>query len=318
MRVFGPRSVTVSLGVLLLVAGCDCDGGGDSFPDAGDGARLDGSASIDASTLADASGDRRDASGSRDAAGSRRDAAGLGPEVCDGVDNDRNGIIDDVDEGGDGICDCLLIATLGSAGMWGDGDVFAAWLDARSDVGAVDLADQVLTPELLAPYQVIVAQDMYGRDYTDAEATALREWIEDGGGLMTLTGYHVDSSERTNINQLLEPSGIQYDATPILAGSPTIPVTTWHEHPVSDSVMQVGVDRGYEVVGDGEVIAEEDGLVLLRATTLGAGKVLVWGDEWITYDSEWVENPQYQLERFWLNAIKWLTPEAECQVPILI
>ncbi len=29
------------------------------------------------------------------------------PEVCDGIDNDGNGIIDDVDVGHDGVCDCL-------------------------------------------------------------------------------------------------------------------------------------------------------------------------------------------------------------------
>ena len=79
-----------------------------------------------------------------------------------GVDNDLDGIIDDVDEGDDGICDCLIIATIGQPGEWGDGDVFAAWLDERSDIGATPLADQVLTAELLEPFQVIVVQDVRG------------------------------------------------------------------------------------------------------------------------------------------------------------
>src|SRR5215471_12066654 len=65
-------------------------------------------------------------------------------EICDGIDNDGNGIIDDVDVGHDGICDCLLIATLGVPGTWGQGDVFAAWLSSRSNFGAADLNDQVL------------------------------------------------------------------------------------------------------------------------------------------------------------------------------
>lgn len=243
------------------------------------------------------------------------DDAGI--EICDGIDNDGNGIIDEVDVGGDGVCDCLLIATLGIPGAHGDGDVFATWLNERSDTGATSLTDQVLTAELLEPFQVIVVQDLRGREYAESEVAALRGWIEAGGGLMTLIGYG-DRTERTNVNTLLEPSGLRYGETPILAGSPTVPITTWHTHPVSEEVMEVGVDNGYEVEGSGEVIAEEGEFVVLRGATLGEGKVLVWGDEWITYDSEWTGHPEYQLERFWLNAIKWLTPATECQVPILI
>lgn len=305
------RAIGPSLLVFALV-GCSCDGGG------GDG---DGEGDDTDATMGDGSMSMTDGA-TRDFGGGGRDIGPLpdgtmGPEVCDGIDNDLNGVIDDVDEGGDGICDCLIIATLGEPGEWGDGDVFATWLDERSDIGATALGDTTLTPELLEPYQVIVAQDLRGREYSDAEVDALRGWLESGGGLMTLIGYG-SPDERTNVNQLLAPSGLQYDATPILAGSPTVPVTEWETHPVSEMVTQVGVDNGYEVVGEGDVVAREGGFVVLRAATLGEGKVLVWGDEWITYDSEWNDHPEYELERFWLNAIKWLTPETECQVPILI
>lgn len=302
--------VSCSLILAAILAGCSCD-------DRGTGGRGDGATTDGASQAVDGAVARDGAASHRDGGGASGDAAGSDPEVCDGVDNDGNGVIDDVDVGGDGICDCLLIATIGRAGEWGDGDVFAAWLDERSDAGATPLGDQVLTPALLEPYQVIVAQDLRGREYSEAEVTALRQWLEAGGGLMTLIGYGAPD-ERTNINRLLAPSGIRYDDEPILAGTPTIPVTTWHPHPVSEMVSQIGVDNGYEVSGAGDVIAEEGGFVLLRGTSMGLGKVLVWGDEWITYDSEWTEHPEYQLERFWLNAIKWLTPQAECQVPILI
>ena len=300
-----PRLSPLS-GALLALLGCASSGVGGDAGVSADGAT---DAALDADLGSDGGSD-----GGVDAS---FDAPALSAEVCDGVDNDGNGIADDVDVGGDGICDCLLIATLGVPGVHGDGDVFSAWLDGKSDVGAVSLGDQELTSELLAPYQVIVAEDMRGREYSDAEVAALQGWIEGGGGLMTLIGYG-SSSERTNINQLLAPTGISYDETPILSGSPTVPITTWHDHAVSAGVTQVGVDNGYEVIGAGEVVAEEGGFVVLRAGTLGEGKVLVWGDEWITYDSEWTEHPEYQLERFWLNVLKWLTPETECQVPILI
>lgn len=77
----------------------------------------------------------------------------------------------------------------------------------------------------------------------------------------------------------------------------------------------VGVDNGYEVLGDQTIVAEEQGISMAEVFTHGEGNIFVWGDEWICYDSEWQNVTDYQIERFWLNIIKWLTPEDECQVP---
>jgi hypothetical protein len=46
--------------------------------------------------------------------------------------------------------------------------------------------------------------------------------------------------------------------------------------------------------------------------------VLAWGDEWITFNSEWKDHSDYQVERLWQNMIKWLTVADECQVPIVL
>lgn len=241
------------------------------------------------------------------------------PEVCDGTDTNEDGVIDNLDRDGDGVCDCLRLATLGAPGEWGEGDVFEEWLESRSDNGATHLGDQEITVELLQGFQVVVAQDLRGRTYTQAEVDALNTWIEGGGGLMTLIGYG-DSSERTNINQLLEPTGLSYGEQGILSGGggTTYPVTTWHEHPTTDGVTAIGTDNGYPVLGEGTVIAEEAGHVVAQAVVRADGRVFVWGDEWITYNSEWSgDNADlYQVELFWLNVVKWLTPANECQVPI--
>jgi hypothetical protein len=239
------------------------------------------------------------------------------PEICDGRDNDGNGTIDDVDVGQDGVCDCLTIATLGIPGGSGVGDVFGGWLDTRSESGADDLGDDTLTPELLDRYQVIVAQDLHNQDaYTAAELDALQAWVEAGGGLLTLVGYS-SPTERTNVNQVLARFGLSYAAAPILArnGAKSVPVTTWVEHPVTAGVTRVGVDNGYEVEGSGATLASEAGFDLLKAQKVGLGHVIAWGDEWITYDSEWKNNADYQVEQLWLNMIKWLTAERICQVP---
>lgn len=243
---------------------------------------------------------------------------GLGQEdLCDRIDNDGNGIVDDVDVAGDGICDCLRIATLGVPGMWGEGDVFDTWLDSRSNNGAVDLADTVLTAETLSPYQVIVAQDLSGGHvYSAEEAQALNAWVQAGGGFLTLTGF-ADPDILDNINTLLASFGLSYGPEQILPrqGGQTVPVTEWLEHPVTLGITQIGVDNGFPVQG-GTAIALEQGFQVLTPIESGLGHVLAWGDEWITYNSEWTEHPDYQVERLWVNAIKWLTPATDCQVPI--
>lgn len=239
-------------------------------------------------------------------------------EVCDGADNDANGVIDDVDADADGICDCILVATLGDAGTWGTGDVFSAWLSARSNNGATSLGDQTLTPALLAQYQIIVAQDVHqNHDYTASEIQALSDWVAAGGGFMTLIGYS-DPSEVTNVNRLLGAFGLSYDTAPILpkSGGVTVPITEWTAHPVSSGITAVGVDNGYEVLGAGTSLATGGGYVVARTLEVQQGHVLVWGDEWITYDSEWQQHPDYQVQRFWVNAIKWLTVQSVCQVPV--
>ena len=239
-------------------------------------------------------------------------------EVCDGIDNDGDGIIDNVDKNSDGVCDCLLIATLGVKGTSGKGDVFAAWLTARSDAGAADLADQILTPALLAKYQVIVAQDVRkGHQYDDSEVKALSDWVNQGGGFMTLIGYS-DAGEAHNVNRLLAPFGMSYTDEQILkkSGSNTIPITMWTPHPIDSGVTQVGVDNGYPVQGMGTTIATGGGFDVAKVQDVGKGHVFLWGDEWITYNSEWNDHPDYQVQLFWLNAIKWLTVAGECQVAI--
>jgi hypothetical protein len=253
-------------------------------------------------------------------AGTGTGGAAAGTETeCDGLDNNQNGIIDDVDKGDDGICDCLKIATLGIKGKYGQGDVFANWLATRSDFGAVPLANQVITDALIAPYDVIVAQDLStkggvlgGKGYTAAEAASMQAWLTAGGGLMTMVGYE-DEYSVNNVNQLLLPLGLSYGNNKILYDAA---VAGWLIHPVTDGVSLIHIGNGYPVQGIGTVIATESGHNVLQHHDVGAGRVLMWADEWITYDSEWVGNPQYQVELFWVNIIKYLSPPDICQVPI--
>lgn len=245
----------------------------------------------------------------------------LGVETtCDGKDDDSNGVIDDVEVTADNVCDCLRIATLGLHGEWGTGDVTTGWLGERLEFPVESLDGETLTAERLAPYQIVLVRDVSTNhspdlSFSEAEVTALWNWVRDGGGLMTVIGYS-DAGEASNVNRLLEPFGLSYGGDQIVQGQgAAVPVTEWFEHTLTGGITQVGADNGYPAVGQGFTIAAQDGFDVGKATSIGDGHVLVWGDEWVTYEGEWRDNATYQVERFWKNALRWLTRVNECQVP---
>jgi len=253
-------------------------------------------------------------------------------EVCDGKDNDMNGIVDDVDVAGDGVCDCLNIATIGEIGPWseGGGNVFKTWLDSRSPRPATELGDQVLTDELLARYQVIVIlyagtlrfNGYYGptllahHTFSPDEVAAFQRWVTRGGGVMTTAGYTGDeAAEVANVNRLLAPMGAAYSTS---RRDLYDYVTNWTAHPLTDGVMRINTDNGVEPDGPmGMSIAfDGSGRVALQVTQADQGRIAVWGDEWMTYDSEWADITDQQVSRFWLNILKWLSPSKICQVEL--
>jgi hypothetical protein len=259
--------------------------------------------------------------------GSKADAS---PEVCDGVDNDGNGIIDDVDAQHDGVCDCLNIATIGEIGPWSDGgNVFKTWLNNRSPTPAVELGDQVLTDALLQPFQIVVVlyastSALSGNNknlpahhtFSDAEIAAFQRWVERGGGVMTTIGYTGDeASEVVNVNRLLAPLGMAYSTTKLAEDGY---VQSWEPHPITQQVMKIYTANGVEPDGAKATTLAHDPQqrVALQVTQAKSGRVVVWGDEWITYDSQWQAVQDQQVERLWLNIFKWLSPPATCQVPI--
>lgn len=329
---------TLRLAALVLIslslAGCNCGGpivGDGDGGTTGDGTTGDGGTGS-GNGGGNGSGGGTGTGGGSTTGGGAGGGGGLSAEVCDGVDNDQNGIIDDVDVGMDGVCDCLKIATLGYPGQWGSGSVFSTWLNGKSQAGVAALESQTLTAALLSQYDVIVVQDVresamagkgkgLGRAYTTAEVDALKTWVANSGGVMTLIGYG-DSSEIVNVNRLLAPYGIRYGSAQVLGSinGSTRPITQWAAgHPLADFVTRVGTDNGYEVQGAGTRVAwdmQSGNVDVARALEHQSGRVYVWGDEWITYDSEWSAHPDYQVERFWLNSLKWLTAVGRCQVEI--
>jgi hypothetical protein len=102
------------------------------------------------------------------------------------------------------------------------------------------------------------------------------------------------------------------------------------------SIRSIPVRRGRSVVStDGEVVATQDGQVMAVAKQVGNGRVFVFGDEWVTYTSQWgttaaasadpdcvdptdktviTAATRFQVPQFWYNVIRWLQPKLTCFV----
>lgn len=236
--------------------------------------------------------------------------ANLGTEqLCDGMDDNANGIIDDVDVGKDGLCDCLNIGFLGAfASDAGTATgAFETWLEERSNIPVVTIGPQApVTAEILEPLQVLVVGNMterVGAGFTPDEVAAIQQWVEQAGnGLITLGGYTATESHMAPTQQLLAPFGVSYDyvgrGSGVLGdGAPPVRVTgiVAPEHPSVEGVDAVGVYFGYPVQGDGQVILNQAGFDLAMAKVLGEGRVFVFADEWITQDLLWLPDTNQNL-----------------------
>jgi hypothetical protein len=172
-------------------------------------------------------------------------------------------------------------------------------------------------------YQVLVVEDVrlgtpgeagvgagIGRSFSAGEVDALAQWVTQGGGLVTLSGYS-DASELTNVNRLLAPLGLMYGAT----DTSWDPVTHWAAHPISSGVRRVPFRVGYGVGGAGIAIAWEPNpgqFDIGRAAEVGSGRVFAWGDEWIAYRDS-LSQTDSQVARLWANVLQWLVPPSQCQ-----
>jgi hypothetical protein len=109
----------------------------------------------------------------------------IGTELlCDGIDENNNGIIDDVDSGKDGLCDCLRIGFLGTvASDAGNATAaFETWLADRSDIPVTHFAPgDILAPGAFDGIQVMVVGNLSQRansgGYSPAEVQVLADWL---------------------------------------------------------------------------------------------------------------------------------------------
>src|SRR5450631_2578758 len=120
-------------------------------------------------------------------------------------------------------CSTLNVAVVGTKGEWGDSSdtAFQSWLNASSTGTAkVDnyLTKPPFTPEFFAKYNLVILAGL-GDDsnngpwwtFSASEVAAFQDWIENqGGGVISLSGYSNDNNEIIAKNALLAFSGISY------------------------------------------------------------------------------------------------------------
>ena len=310
----GPGKTTASAG---MTARAGSGGAGVQYSAAGEPAEEGG-----AGARAEAGGG---AGGKRAAEGGKVAIIPANGEVCDGTDNDGNGLVDDADVEGDGVCDCLKIASIGREGAFGgEGELaFRDWPNARAQNHVVPLEGAVITDELLAPYDVLIVlnvstglateKDTPHHAFTDAEAAAFQRWVRAGGGAVTTGGYTADQEkEVVNVNKVISPFGLGYSPSKLgLNGM----ITSWQAHPVTAGITRVFTEVGSEPDGAAAQTLAVDGNahVALQVPKTDSARVLAWGDEWITYASQWQSQADQQVERFWVNALTWLSRPTSCQ-----
>lgn len=230
----------------------------------------------------------------------------LGSETeCNGMDDNGNGIIDDVDVGNDGLCDCLNIGFFGEVASDAGSETaqFEAWLLERSSVPVQRLAaTETLTAEWLAGVQVLVVGGLQSRSaqsgaaFSEAERAAFDSWLHGGGGVFVLAGYTEDSRDAQPTVELITNTGMSYDlqsvpSEGVIGQGETPPV--WldgivaPDHPSVEGVEAIGVYYGYPVTGDGTPILQAQGYTLAMVKEVGAGRAFVFADEWITQDVTW-------------------------------
>lgn len=243
--------------------------------------------------------------------------------TCDQIDNDCDDLIDNVDMGNDGICDCLNIGILGAPG-YAPNSNFVTWLEDQGSAVTRTLLmnnPDVVTPAFLANYDLVLV-DRIERSLSPAEATALEDFVKDDGrGLITLIGYNFDMQnpvpERTRANSVLAPFGLAYEGG--YFGDGVTPVFV-QDHPVSMGITDVNFAGGIEPVDTGNqgtstVFATAVGLDagIAHQTAMMGGRVIVWGDEWITFDSDW--QGFADVQQLWVQMVGWAKPQDFCGSP---
>jgi uncharacterized membrane protein len=200
------------------------------------------------------------------------------------------------------------VALFGGQGLL-DGSAWLAFLrDYPLAVTRIDMISSHLTDRTLAAFDIVVI-DRLSRSFEADEAAALEAWVHGGGSLMSLTGYVSGTEDVDRANSLLAKLPVLY-LPGILEHTSFSQVSDFAPHPTTTGLSHVPFWGGYRVElvgtcdGPSQVVATVNSTPVGVACQYGAGRVYVWGDEWVQYSSQW---QSADVPKFWKNAMDWLT-----------
>jgi hypothetical protein len=211
-------------------------------------------------------------------------------------------------------------------------------LGCGGDTGCPSAAKPTLTADFLAQYDVLLFQwmsngltevdgtgtpisqsggkpagfrgDVNGYwTFSPAELSALKDWVNGGGGIITLSGYDWSSGEIAPTNQVLGAvTDIQYVATDTFGATEngnnyyclgdSNMVTGFAPAPdvLGENITAIGAFHGRAITTGSDAGVQVDclqgGVVCAAHQDVGKGHVYAYTDDWITYTRQWNPNPQ--------------------------
>jgi hypothetical protein len=225
-------------------------------------------------------------------------------------------------DAGTSLYGCRRIGIMGAPGA-NPSSNFQSWLMMQGAI-ATRFHAAVDAPTLqraeLETFDLVVV-DWLQRLYTMEEATTLADWVRAGGALMVMTGHDSGATADRHVS-LLAALGPSYD----LAAGPLSGPAMLVAHPTTMDgaavLPPVSFYGGLRTTVPAELTATIVPMAVIGADVvgvagpLGMGHVLLFGDEWIEFDSEWSLMPA--IPQFWLNTVQWLSPASSLGVPACV
>ena len=232
-------------------------------------------------------------------------------------------------DGGASLYGCRRIGIMGAPGA-NTSSNFQAWLQTQGAIVA-RFQDTATAPTLhieeLRTFDLVVI-DWLQRAYTMAEADTLTQWVNEGGALFAMTGHDSGGTAARQVS-LLATLGPNYDLRSCGTCDPMEVCDNGHcvlngpatllSHPTTlaaDGVTMlppVSFFGGLRVTVPASMSASFvpmgmiGSYVVGAAGSIGRGHALLWGDEWIEFDSQWSTMPP--IPQFWKDSVRWLSPD---------